>query len=119
MGHASAGAVDLAAPGFAPKVSGDFKDVGQPGRTEWVPLGNESARRIDRDPSVSPRRAGIEEVRGFAGSAQLKILVVQELSGGETIMQLDQIEIGRSNPRALIGAFGGKGAESVEVGCGF
>jgi hypothetical protein len=43
MGHAATGTINLALPRFAPKVGGDFEDVGQPRRTEWV---NERAATV-------------------------------------------------------------------------
>ena len=48
-------------------------------------------------------RAGVEEVGGAAGLAQAEVVVVHELGGGEAVVQLDQVEVGRADAGLLVG----------------
>ena len=55
---------------------------------------------------IAPSRhvaPGLEEVDRAALLAQHEVVVVHELGGGEAVVQLDEIEVGRADARGLVG----------------
>ena len=116
MGQADLGLGDLAVAGLAPEVMADLPDVGDPGGGDGVALGFQAARHVDRRGAVAPGGAGLEEVDRPALLAQHEVVVVDELGGGEAVVELDQIEILRSHAGLLVGLLGGHARQGVDVG---
>src|SRR4029450_4685043 len=92
-GHADLGALDLTVAGLAAQVVADLPDVGDAGRRDRVALRLQAARDVDRRLAVTPRGTGQEEVGGAALLAQVQVVVVHQLGGGEAIVQLDEVEV--------------------------
>jgi len=63
-----------------------------------VALRLEAARHVDGRGAVTPGRPGLEKVDGTALGTQAEVVVVHELSGGEAVVQLDEIEILGAEP---------------------
>jgi len=66
--------------------------------------------------AVTPGRPGLEKVDGTALGTQAEVVVVHELSGGEAVVQLDEIEILGADAGELIGLRGGVAGQGVDVG---
>ena len=116
MGEADLGALHLAIARLATKVSGDFVDVRDAGRADRMTFGDQAARHIDRRAAVAERCTGVDEVTGPSGLTQPEIVVVDQLGGGEAVVELDEVEIVGSNARLLIGLRCGVAGERVDVG---
>src|SRR6185437_9767847 len=97
VGQAYLGVLDLTVAGFAAKVVADLPDIGDAGGRYGVALGLEAARDVDRCGAVTPGRTRVEEVGGAALFAEHQVVVVHQLGGGEAVVQLDQVEVGRSD----------------------
>ena len=103
MGQADLGALDLAVAGLAAEVVADLPDVGDAGRRDRVALRLEAARHVHRRLAVAPRGAGLEEVDRAARLAQPEVVVVDELGGGEAVVQLDEVEVLGADAGLLVG----------------
>ncbi len=103
MREPDAGSLDLTVAGLAAEVVADLPDVGDAGRRDRVAFRLEAAGDVDRDRAVAPRCRRVEEVDRAALLAQHEVVVVHELRGGEAVVQLDEIEVGRPDPRGLVG----------------
>ena len=114
--EAAAGTFHLAGARLSAEMGGDLEDVGQAGRAERVALRQEATRRVDRDAAVALGRAGAEELGRAARRAEGEVLVVEQLGGGEAVVQLDDVEVCRPDSRALVGPLGRECRERVEVG---
>src|SRR5690606_41792834 len=117
-GEADPGAFDLPVARLAAQVRGDFVRVGDAGRADRVALGQQASGDVDRDLALAPRGSGVDEVTGPARLAQPQVVVVDQLRGGEAVVQLHQIEVVRPQSRFLVGRIGGVAGERVDVGLG-
>ena len=61
-------------------------------------------------------RAGQEEVGRAALLAQPEVVVVDELGGGEAVVQLDEVEVVGPDAGLLVGLLGGVLGQRVDVG---
>ena len=61
-------------------------------------------------------RAGVDEVAGAAGLAEAEVVVVEELGGGEAVVELDEVEVVGADAGLLVGLVGGVAGEGVDVG---
>ena len=113
--EADPGAFDLAVAGLAAKVVADLPDVGDAGRRDRVALRLEAARDVDRGRAVAPRRTRLEEVDRAALLAQHEVVVVDELGGGEAVVQLDEVEVGRADAGRFVGLLGRAAGQRVDV----
>src|SRR3954471_22482096 len=86
-------ALDLPVAGLAAQMVADLPDVGDAGRGDRVTFGLQAPRNVDRPFAVTPGRAGGEEVDRATWLAQPEVVVVHELRSGETVVQLDEIEV--------------------------
>src|SRR5581483_3775054 len=59
---------------------------------------------------------GVDELAGLAGLAQPEVVVVDELGGGEAVVELDEVEILGPDTGRLVGPVGGQAGEGVDVG---
>ena len=103
MGQADPGALDLAVARLTPQVRGHLVEVGDAGGADGVALGDEAARHVDGDGPVAPRAAPVDEVARASRLAQLQVLVVDELGGGEAVVQLHEVEVLGRHPGLLVG----------------
>ena len=103
VGHADRRALDLTVARLAAQLRGDLVDVGDAGHADRVALRQQSARHVHRARAVTPRTAPVDEVAGTAGLAQTEVVVVDELGGGEAVVQLDEVEVGRADACLLVG----------------
>ena len=118
VGQAHLGPLDLTVAGLAPEVRGHLVEVGDAGGPDGVALGDEPARHVDRRRPVAPGAPPVDEVAGPARLAQREVLVVDELGGGEAVVQLDEVEVLGRHPGLLVGGRGGLLGQGVDVGLG-
>src|SRR5581483_2592737 len=116
VGQADLGVGDLAVAGLAPEVVADLPDVGDAGGGDGVALGLQAARHVDRRRAVPPAGAGLEEVDRPTLLAEHAVVVVDELGGGEAVVQLDEVEVLRPDAGGLVGLGGGVAGQRVDVG---
>ena len=117
VGQADLGALDLAVAGLAAQVGGTPPRCWRcPVARDGVALGLEAARHVDRRRPVAPGGAGVEEVDGAARLAQHQVVVVDQLGGGEAVVQLDQVEVVGADAGLLVGLGGGVAGQGVDVG---
>ncbi len=116
MGEADLGAFDLTVAGFTAQVMADLPDVGDAGRGDRMTLRLETARHVHRRLAVTPRGTRVEEVGRAALFAQTEVVVVHELGGGEAVVQLDEVEIRRTDTGLLVGLLGRVLRQLVDVG---
>jgi hypothetical protein len=76
----------------------------------------EAAGHVHRRLAVAPRGAAVEEVDGAALLAQLEVVVVDELRGGEAVVELDEVEVLGTDSGLLVGLVRGHAGEGVHVG---
>src|SRR6202035_4185763 len=93
VGQADARTLDLSVPRLPARVGGHLVEVGAAGGADGVAFGDEPARHVDGDGPVAPRAPPVDEVARAPGLAQLEVLVVDELGGGEAVVQLHQVEV--------------------------
>ena len=79
-------------------MGGHLVEVGDAGGAQGVALGDEAARHVDGRAPVAARRARVDEVARPARLAQPQVVVVQQLGGGEAVVQLDQVEVRGPDP---------------------
>ena len=116
MRHADLRAFDLAVAGLAAQVPDDFADVGDAGRAERVALREEAAAGVHGDLAADVRRALVDHAAGFAFAADAEVLVVQQLGGGEAVVELDQVEVLGPDAGLLVRDLRGVAGERVDVG---
>jgi hypothetical protein len=63
----------------------------------------QTARDVDRQRAVAPRRTGVEEVDGAALLAQPEVVVVDQFGRREAVVQFDQVEVLRADAGLLVG----------------
>src|SRR5438094_2512157 len=105
----------LTRAGFPAQVPDDLDDVGDTGRAEWVALGKQSAAGVDGNLPADIGRAFVDHAPGLALAAELEVLVVQQLSSSEAVVQLDHVEVFRANARLLVRLRRGVAGERVDV----
>ena len=103
MGHADLRALDLAVARLAAQLRGDLEHAGRAGHADRVALREQSAGHVDRGRAVTPRGPPVDEVAGAARLAQPQVVVVDQLGGGEAVVQLDQVEVVRADAGPLVG----------------
>ena len=108
VGQADLGALDLAVAGLAAEVVADLPDVGDAGGGDRVALGLQAAGHVHRGRAVAPRGAAVEEVDGAALLAEQEVVVVDELGGGEAVVELDEVEVLGADAGLLVGLLGGR-----------
>src|SRR5262249_7869233 len=86
MRQADLGVPHLAGPGFAAQLAHHLDHLGCAGGADRMALGEQSARRVDRDLAVDLRRAAVEEGAGLAARAEAEGLVVDQLGDGEGVV---------------------------------
>src|SRR5215469_14760985 len=99
----------------------DLANVRDASRSQWMALGQEAARNVHRRMSTEIRVAstlGIDELRGFAVSAQAEVLVMHEFRGREAIVKLGQADVLGSNAGLLVRLLGGAPGKGADVGKG-
>ena len=101
-------ALDLTGVGGATQLPGQLGALGEAGRAERVPLGDEAARRVHDPPATVCRLAPLDQATTLAGAAQAQRLVGQQFVDGEAVVQLDDVHIGRSETGLLIDALRGE-----------
>src|SRR5581483_2297745 len=101
VGQPDPGAVDLAPSGLAPEVVAHLPDVGDAGGGDGMALRLQAARHVDGGRPVPPGGPGLEEVDRPAFLAQHEVVVVDELGGGEAVVQLDEVEVLRPDAGLL------------------
>src|SRR5262249_40293701 len=102
VGEANLGALDLPVARLAAQVRGHLVDVGDPGRPERVPLGQQATGDVHGDLAVAPRAAPVDPLTRAALRAQPQVVIVTQLGGGEAVVQFDQVQILRVDARRLI-----------------
>ena len=107
MGEADLRAFDLSRACLAAEVPDDLDDVGDAGGAERVALGEQAAAGVDRDLAADLGRAFVDQLAGLALAAEAEVLVVQELGGGEAVVQLDLAEVLGADAGLLVGFLGG------------
>ena len=95
-------ALDLAIAGLTAQVMADLPDVGDAGRRDRVALRLQTARDVHRRAAVAERRTRLEEVDRATLGAQHEVVVVHELGGREAVVQLDEVEVLRTDARLLV-----------------
>ena len=108
VGQAHLGALDLTVAGLAAEVVAHLPDVGDAGGGDRVALRLQAAGHVHRGRAVTPRRAAVEEVDGAALLAELEVVVVDELGGGEAVVELDEVEVLGADAGLLVGLLGGR-----------
>src|SRR5690606_32709920 len=93
VGQADLGAGDLAVAGLVAQMGDDLVDVGHTGGAQRASLGQQPAGDVDRHAPVAPGGTRIDEVAGAARRAQPQVVVVQQLGGGEAVVQLHQVQV--------------------------
>ena len=78
-------------------------------------LREQSAAGVDGDFAADVRRAFVDHAAGLAFAAELQVLVVQELSRREAVMQLDLAKVFRTDACLLISLFCGDAGDSVDI----
>ncbi len=115
MGKAHLGALDLTVPCLATQVGGDLEHVGDTGRTDRVPLGDESTGHVHRRGAVTERSPGVDEVACATPLTQPQVVVVDQFGRGKAVVQLDQVEVLGADAGLLVGLAGGIASEGVHV----
>src|SRR5688572_882818 len=92
-------ALDLSIAGFTAQLSRDLEDTCGAGHPDGVTLRQESTRRVHRGRPVTPRRTGVDERTGATGLTEPEVVVVEQLRGGEAVVELYEVEILRTDPR--------------------
>src|SRR3954451_24553560 len=118
VGHADLGALDLPVARLTAQLGGDLEHAGCAGHADRVTLGEQPARRVDRRGAVTPGCPPVDEVAGPAGLAQPQVVVVDELGGGEAVVELHQVEVLGAHARQLVRLVGRVAGERVDVGLG-
>ena len=95
--------LDLALAGVAPQVRGHLVDVGDAGGAERMTLGEQTARHVDRNPPPERHIAVVDQPSRVAVPAQPEVLVVEDLGGGEAVVEFDEIHILRPEAGHLVG----------------
>ena len=116
MGHADGRALDLTVARFAAQLRGDLVHTGRAGHADRVTLREQPARHVHGAGAVAPRSPPVDEVAGAAGLAEPEVVVVDELGGGEAVVELDQVEVGRTDARLLVRLRRRVAGERVDVG---
>jgi hypothetical protein len=84
-------AIDLALAGGAAQLVGQFVALGQAGRAQRVPLGQQAAGRIGDDLAAVGVVAVVDEFVGAAFRAQAERFVGDQLVVGEAVVQFDHV----------------------------
>src|ERR687898_798547 len=116
VGEAQLRPLDLAVAALVTQVLADLPDVGDSRRRDRMALRLQSTRHVHRRAAVAPRRTRLEEVDCATGLAQHQVVVVHQLCGGETVVQLDEIEIVRSDARPLVSLLRRIARQRIDVG---
>src|SRR5581483_9658471 len=103
VGQADLGVGDLTVAGLAPEVGGHLVEVGHAGGADGVALGQQPAGDVDRRRPVPPAGPLLDEVGRPALLAEAQVVVVDDLGGGEAVVQLDEVEVGRADAGCLVG----------------
>ena len=90
MSHAHRGAFNLTVSRLTAKLSGDFEDPRDASHANGMTFREQSSTGIDRySRRVAPRCARVNKCSGATWLTKTQIVVVQQLGGCETIVQLD------------------------------
>src|SRR5579875_1981933 len=116
VGKTDLGTGDLAIACLPAEVMADLPDVGDAGCRDGVALGFEPAGHVDRHPPVPPGSSAVEEIDRPAGLAEHQVVVVDQLCGGETVVELDEIEVLRADAGSLVGLARTVAGDGVDVG---
>ena len=116
VGHAHLGALDLTVARLAAQLRGDLEHAGRAGHADRVTLREQTAGDVDRRGAVTPRGLLVDELARTTGLAEPQVVVVDELGGGEAVVQLHQVEVFRADARELVGLVGRVAGERVDVG---
>src|SRR5689334_18495482 len=92
---------DLARTRGAAEVARDLEDARDTRRAERVALREKAARHVDGDAAAVRRFALVDHPSRLAVLAETEVLVVEELGGREAIVELDQVEVVRTDARPL------------------
>ena len=115
MGQPDAGALHLPAAGLAPQMGGDLVDVGDAGGAQRVALGEQPAGDVHRNAPAQGHVAVVDQPAGAAVPAQAEVLVVQDLCGGEAVVQFHQVHVVRTEAGHLVGGGRGLAGAGVDV----
>ena len=91
---------DLARARGAAEMLRHLEDVGDAGGAERMPLGQQAARDVHGDAAAPLDLALVDHAARLAVGAQPEVLVVQQLGGGEAVVELDQVEVVRTDAGA-------------------
>src|SRR5208282_5458767 len=86
---------------------------------ERMPLGEQSARNVDRIMTAEARMhaaARVDELAGFAIAAQSEVLVMHQLRSGEAVMQFGKRDVLGSDAGLLVGLLRRAPRECADVG---
>ncbi len=87
---------------LAPKLPEYFTDLGNTGRADRMPLGQETAAGIDRAAATKLCHALVNKFSALAGLAQAQLLIHQEFGRRGRVVSLDNLEILRPKPGLLV-----------------
>src|SRR5437588_1949477 len=89
MGEAEIRALDLPLAGLAAQMRRHLVDVGDAGRAERVALREQPSGDVHRDLAAERRGAAVDHLSRLAVLAEAQVLVMEDLGGGETVVELD------------------------------
>jgi hypothetical protein len=82
------------------------------------PFGEETAADVHGRLAAVLEPALVDGAARLALLAEAEVLVVQQLGGGEAVVQLDEVEIVGADAGAIVRDLGGVARERVDVGHG-
>src|SRR5690348_13117454 len=107
MSQPDARALDLPGTRLVPQVLADLPHVGDAGGRDRVTLGLQPPADVHRGLTVTPGRPRVEEVHRAARLAERQVVVVDQLSGREAVVQLDEVKVLRADASLFVRLPGG------------
>src|SRR2546421_2861268 len=103
VGETEPGPFDLSLVRLASQVRRHLVDVRDAGRAERVPLREQTTGDVHRNLAAECDGAAVDHLTGLAVFAQAEVLVMQDLGRREAVVQLDEIDVFRSDAGHLVG----------------
>ena len=112
-------AFNLSLARLAAEMHGQLKLVGDARGADRVTLGKKAAGQVHWNPATDPGRPLVDQLARFTVATKTEILVVENFSGCEAVVEFYEVEVFRANASHFVGLLCGIARAGVHVGHDF